>query len=147
MPRCQAGAEPSMAITLFHVQCSIFHWKYGYVLPNFIDILSNADNTQYCRLLLCNHKRHVKRCFVSSEAYLLDNVLEFFQILSIYNQKQTTPQNVLCISAIINRMLNVKTRRALSDPMIALFLSTSPPDGVKRPLRSAFSQSINYAKQ
>ena len=35
------------------------------------------------------------------------NVLEFFRILSWYYQKETTPQNDICFSVIINSMLRV----------------------------------------
>ena len=40
--------------------------------------------------------------------YFLENLLEFFQLLSRYYQKQTTPQNTVCFSAIKSSMIRVK---------------------------------------
>ena len=51
MPQRQVGGEPPVTIMVFHVQCSIFPWKYSTFLPNFIEILSKADDTPNCRLL------------------------------------------------------------------------------------------------
>ena len=45
---------------------------------------------------------------MSRVAYILENLLRFLQILSRYYQKHMTPQNVVCISAIISSMLKVK---------------------------------------
>ena len=50
MPRRQVGAEPSVDIMIFHVQYSIIRWESARVLPNFIEILSKADDTTECCL-------------------------------------------------------------------------------------------------
>ena len=59
MPWRQVGADPSVPTMVFHAQCNIFPSKSAPVLPNFIEILSKADDTQKCRLLFSNNKQHV----------------------------------------------------------------------------------------
>ena len=60
MPLRQVGAEESVDIMVFPIQCNISPSKYASVLTNVIEILPKADDTIKC-LFFNKYKQHVKR--------------------------------------------------------------------------------------
>ena len=65
----QVGAEPSVAIMVFPVQWSKSPWIFAGVLPNFIELLAKADDTQnvVCFIIWRSSMLRITRASVPDE--------------------------------------------------------------------------------